>query len=134
MIKIIIQIIINYRNFYNNKIFGIIYKINHFCTGKCKFCGGYEEEKITGPFIDIPDITYKDNRVDNIEKLFKDYLFIDMHTICNEETCAENKDKDVQYYIKKYTILDMPKILSININLNDFDYILVKNHFIKTIF
>ena len=107
---------------------------NHFCTGKCKFCGGYEEEKITGPFIDIPDITYKDNRVDNIEKLFKDYLFIDMHTICNEETCAANKDKDVQYYIKKYTILDMPKILSINTSLNDFDYILVKNHFIKTIF
>ena len=126
--------VINYRNFYNNKIFGIIYKINHFCTGKCKFCGWYEEEKITGHFIDIPDITYKYNRVDNIEKLFKDYIFIDIHTICSEEACAENKDKDVQYYIKKYTILNMPMILSINTNLNEFDYMLDKKHFINTIF
>ena len=27
--------VINYRNFYNNKIFGIIYEINYFCMDKC---------------------------------------------------------------------------------------------------
>ena len=96
--------------------------------------GGYEEEKITGPFIDIPDIAYKNNRVDNIEKLFKDYIIIDIHKICSEEICVENKGKDFQFYIKKYTILDMPLILSINTNLNEFDYMIDKTQFIYTIF
>ena len=84
--------VINYRNFYNNKIFGIIYKINHFCTGKCKYGGGCEEEKITGPFIDI------------------------------------------QYYIKKYTIIAMPLILSINTNLNEFDSMVDNKQFINALF
>ena len=96
--------------------------------------GGYEEEKITQPFIDIPDIAYKDNRVYNIEKLFKYYIFINIHTICSEERCVENKDKDVQFYIKKYTILDMQLILSINTYLNEFDYMIDKTQFINTIF
>ena len=30
-----VPVVINYRNFYNNKIFGIIYKINYFCMDKC---------------------------------------------------------------------------------------------------
>ena len=126
--------VINYRNFYNNKIFGIIYKINHFCTGKCKYGGGCEEEKITGPFIDIPEIAYKDNRIDNIEKLFKEYIFIDIHTICTEEICAEKKDNDIQYYIKKYTIIAMPLILTINTNLNEFDSMVDNKQFINALF
>ena len=34
---------------------------------------------ITGSFIDIPDIAYSDNRVNNIENLIRDYIFIDQH-------------------------------------------------------
>ena len=81
-------------------MFGIVCEIDRFCAGKCKYGGGCEEEKITGPFIDIPEIAYKDNRINNIKKLFKEYIFIDIHTICTEENCAEKKDKDIQYYIK----------------------------------
>ena len=38
--------------------------------------------------------------------------------ICSDEICVENKGKDVQFYIKKYTILDMQLVLSINTYLN----------------
>lgn len=57
-----------------------------------------------------------------------------MHTICNEKICDENKDKGIQFYIKKYTILDMPLILSINTNLNEFGYMIDKKQFNNTIF
>ena len=54
--------------------------------------------------------------------------------ICREEICVENKGKDFQFYIKKYTILDMQLILSINTYLNEFDYMIDKTQFINTIF
>ena len=61
-----------------------------------------------------------------MEKLFKDYIFIDIHMIYREEIWVENKGKDVQFYIKKYTIFDMTLILSINTHLNESDYMIDK--------
>lgn len=52
--KNFVPIVLNYRNFINNKIFSIIYKIKYYCIGECKYFGGYEEELILAPFIDIP--------------------------------------------------------------------------------
>ena len=39
------------------------------------------------PYIDIPLISYEDKRIRNIEELFKNYIYIDINTICQEEKC-----------------------------------------------
>ena len=46
--------------------------------------------------------------------------------IYREEIWVENKGKDVQFYIKKYTIFDMMLFLSINTHLNESDYMIDK--------
>ena len=111
---------INYRLFVDIPYFYIKYKINHFCTGKCKFSNKPVQILNSTPYIDIPLICYEDNRAKNIEEIFNDYIYININTICREEKCISEDDKIVNWYIKKYKILEMPLFLSINININDY--------------
>ena len=47
---------------YKNKLFCIIYSINHFCTGNCKFKNQLKEYNLfSSPYIDIPLQAYIDN-------------------------------------------------------------------------
>ena len=74
--KNFVTIVINYRLLNNNKIFGIMYRISHYCTGKCKFHSQLNEELIFKQFIDIPLVAYEDKRITSIDDLFKGYIYI----------------------------------------------------------
>ena len=73
--KNFVPIVINYRLLNNNKIFGIIYLISHYSTGKCKFHSQLNEELISKSFIDIPLVAYEDKRITSIDDLFKGYIY-----------------------------------------------------------
>ena len=38
----------------------------------------------------------------------------------NEEQCYSENNNNIQFYVKKYEILEMPLILSLNTNINEF--------------
>lgn len=127
--------VINYRPLINNKIFSIIYNIKYFCTGFCKYRNGFEEFLISSPFIDVPLIAYEDNNINTIEKLLKEYIYINLNTICNLESCYDpNDDTITNFFIKKYEINEVPLILSINTNINEFSTLLQKKDFINKVF
>ena len=132
--KNFVPIVINYRLLNNNKIFGFIYRISHYCTGKCKYSAQLNEQLISKAFIDIPLVAYEDNRIDSIDKLFKEYIYMNIHTICNEQQCISEDDKNINFYIKKYEILELPFILSINTNLSTYDLLIKNKKFITRIF
>ena len=43
--------------------------------------------------------------------MFKGYIYMNINTICNEEQCYSDDDKNVNFYVKKYEILELPLIL-----------------------
>ena len=98
-----------------------------------KFSNQISEELISNSFIDIPLISYEDERINSIDDLFKEYIFMNIHTICNEDECYSENDIDVNFYIKKYEIIQLPLILSINTNLSNFDLLKKKKAFINKI-
>ena len=59
------------------------------------------------PYIDIPLISYEDNRITNIEELFNNYNYININTICQEEKYINENASIVNCYIKKYSIIEM---------------------------
>ena len=118
----LLPIVINYRNLYNNILFCIIYSIKHFYIGKCKFKNQLMENNLmSSPYIDIPLQAYLDNQSNNIQELFKNYIYIDLNTICNESQCFIEDDRRIQFYVKKYEILEMPYILSINADASNYN-------------
>ena len=127
-------IVINYRILVNIPYFYIKYKINHYCTGKCKFSKQPTEILNSTPYIDIPLVAYEDNRATNIEQIFNEYIYINLNTICQEENCVSDDESIVNWYIKKYEVLEMPLFLSINININDYSKLLSFIKFVNQIF
>ena len=125
---------INFRNFDNNKNFCFKYSIKHYCTGKCKFSNNLYELKITHGFIDIPLEAYTNPKISNFDDLIKENIFMNINTICKEETCYSEDTKNLNFYVKKYDILEYPPILSINTNINDFNELLKYKDFINKIF
>ena len=89
---------------------------------------------MSSPYIDIPLQEYLDNLPNNIRELFKNYIYIDLNTICNKSQCFSEDDRRVQFYLKKYVILEMPYILSINTNINDYSELIKYKGFINKIF
>ena len=89
---------------------------------------------MSSPYIDIPLQAYLDNLSNNIQELFKNYIYIDLNTICNESQCFSEDDRRVQFYVKKYEILEMPYILSINTNINNYNELIKYKDFINKIF
>ena len=58
-----------YRPLINMDIFIIKYRINHYCTGNCKFSMQPIQNLNSTPYSDIPLISYEDNRIKNVEEL-----------------------------------------------------------------
>ena len=58
---------------------------------------------------------------------------MNIHTICNEEQCYSEDDKNVNFYVKKYEILQLPLILSINTNLSNFNLLIKNKDFLNKI-
>ena len=52
---------------------------------------------------------------------------------CNEEQCYSEDDKNVNFYVKKYEILQLPLILSINTNLSNFNLLIKNKYFLNKI-
>ena len=71
------------------------------------------------PYLDIPLLDYEDNKAKNIDELFNEYIYSNINPICREKNCKNEDYGLVNWYIKKYQILEMPLFLSININNND---------------
>ena len=117
----------------NIPYFYIKYQINHYCTGKCKFSQQPVEILNSTPYIDIPLVAYEDNKAKIVEQIFTEYIYINLNTICQEEICSDN-DNNVNWYIKKYEILEMPLFLSINININEYKKLASFKKFINQIF
>ena len=86
------------------------------------------------PYIDIPLVAYEDNKAKNIDEIFKEYIYFNINTICREDNCRSEEDNLVNWYIKKYEILEMPLFLSINININDYNKLCLYKNFINLIF
>ena len=129
-----VPIIINYRPLINAEPFIIKYRIHHYCTGSCKFSAQPIDNLTSTPYIDIPLVAYEDSKANNLEEIFNNYIYINLNTICQEESCVAENDKIVNWYIKKYTIVDMPQILSINLNINDYELLKQYQEFINRIF
>ena len=89
---------------------------------------------VTQPFIDVPLEVYSDTRDLDFDKLIKEYIFIGLKTICNLPECYSEDDSMVNFYVKKYEINDMPPILSINTNINDFKLLNDNKDFINKVF
>ena len=77
---------------------------------------------------------YIDNLSNDVQEIFHNYIYINLNTICNESQCYSEDDKNVQFYVKKYEILEMPFILSINTNINNYSELIKYNDFINKIF
>ena len=129
-----LPIIINYRLLVNIEYFCIDYKIKHFCTGNCKFNNQPIEILKSTPYIDIPLVAYEDNLAENIDYLFKNYIYINQNTICQEECCSDVNENQTNWYIKKYEINTMPQILSFNTNVNEYSRLKDYTEFINKIF
>ena len=129
-----VPIIINYRPLINAEPFIIKYRIQHYCTGSCKFSIQPIDILNSTPYIDIPLVAYEDSKANNLEEIFNNYIYLNLNTICQEESCVSENDKIVNWYIKKYTIVDMPQILSINVNINDYELLKQYQEFINKIF
>ena len=85
---------INYRNFAKNEFYCIKYSIIHFCTGKCKYKDQLRETNILSyPYIDIPLQAYIVNLSQDIDHIFKNYIYINLNTICNEAQFYSENDK-----------------------------------------
>jgi hypothetical protein len=92
---------------------------------------------VSPPFIDIPLIFFTDeNKVTNVNELFRDSIYINLNTLCNEEIYInENENSNtLKFYVKKYEILNMPPILSINLNINNYELLKEKNKRINELF
>ena len=59
---------------------------------------------------------------------------MNIHTICNEQQCISEDDKNINFYVKKYEIIELPFILSINTNLSTYDLLIKNKKFITRIF
>ena len=70
--------------------------------------------------LDIPLQVYINNLSPDINHIFKNYIYINLNTICNKDKCYSENYKNVQFYVKKYEILEMPLILLLNTNINEF--------------
>lgn len=127
--KKFLPIVINYRLFINIKLFTIRYTVNYYCTGKCKFKHKLLEEKTSPPFIDIPNTPFSDHSIKNADDLFKKQIYFNLNTLCNEKECIDN----VNFYIKTFNILDLPLILSFNINVLNFSELSSTKYFINNI-
>ena len=86
------------------------------------------------PYIDIPLVCYEDSNVNYVEEIFKNYLYINLNTICQEESCINEDESIVNWYIKKYEVLEMPRILSFNTNINDYNTLISYESFINKLF
>ena len=127
--KKFLPIVINYRLLINIKFFTIRYTINHYCSGKCKFKNKLLEEKISPPFTDIPNTSFSDQSIKNADDLFKKQIYFNLNTLCNEKECIDN----VNFYVKTFNILDLPLILSFNINVSNFSELSGTKSFINNI-
>ena len=62
---------------------------------------------------------------------------MDINTICQDEKCSEENENMMNWYIKKYNIIEMPFILSINKYIkyiNDYNQLRAYKEFINKIF
>ena len=71
------------------------------------------------PYLDIPLVDYEDNKAKNIVKIFNGYIYFNINTICGEKHYKIEDYWLVNWYIKKYQILEIPLFLSVKINNND---------------
>ena len=60
-------------------------------------------------------------------------IILNINTIFNENECFNENDNLVNFYVKKYEIEELPLILSINTNINDYDELVKYNNKINTI-
>ena len=58
---------------------------------------------------------------------------MNIHTICNKSQCFSKDDKNINFYIKKYEIMELSFILSINTNLAIYHLLIKNNNFINKI-
>ena len=58
---------------------------------------------------------------------------MNVHTICNEEQCYSEDDKKCEFLCKRYKILKLPLILSINTNLSNFNWLIKNKEFLNKI-
>ena len=59
---------------------------------------------------------------------------MDINTLCQDEKSSEENENIMNWYIKKYNIIEMPFILSINTNINDYNQLIAYKEFINKIF
>ena len=85
-----------------NEIYWIKYSIIHLCTGKCKYKIQLRETNILlYPYIDISLEAYMDNLSSDIDHIFKNYIYINLNNICNEEQCYSENNKKYNQFISK---------------------------------
>ena len=60
-------------------------------------------------------------------------IYLNINTIYNEEQWYREDNQNVNFYVKKYEILELPLILSINTNLSNFNLLIKNKDFLNKI-
>lgn len=122
-----VPIVIYYLNLVNVKYFCIKY---NYYTGKYKFYHQFREELVSPSFIDIPDTAYIDPTINKAQEIFSKQIFLNINTIYKETECINKTN----FYVKKFTILGIPSIISLNVNVNDYDDLIIHLDYMNKFF
>jgi len=128
-----IPIISTYRIFNNNDIFclkyGKIFKCNG--NGNCKYKNKFREFKISLPYLNLSENNLNNSKnIDLCSIIFND-IFEPFSKICDQNECIENNNNILNIY---YNNLIIPYVLSIHIDIEEYDKLLIYKNRINAIF
>lgn len=70
-------IVINLRNFYNNKLFCIEFQLSEYCTGNCEYSKKIIKNLYLPPFLDMPESCYDNiDLVKSLQDTYNNYIYI----------------------------------------------------------
>ena len=81
-----VPIVINLRNFYNNKLFCIEYQVSEYCTGNCEYSKKLTKNLYSPPFLDIPESCYKNLVIVNsLQDIYNNFIYISQNIKCSAD-------------------------------------------------
>ena len=126
-----IPLISTYRIFKNNDIFCLKYEKIFKCNGNCKYKNKFKDNKISLPYLNLSENNLNnDKNLDLSSIIFKD-IFEPFSKICDQNECIENNNNILNIY---YNNLIIPYVLSIHIDIEEYDKLLIYKNRINAIF
>ena len=112
-------------------MFCITYKKIIKCNGLCKYKNKKEYFYNANPYIEIDENKINNNVTNKVEDIIFNDIFASTEKICDQNECFMNNN-----YIKsiKYENVLLPKIITFNININEFNILKTYQNKLNDIF